>query len=324
MNLFTRYLNSAAVFIPPDDTAAKQREEIQVTASTHNENENQNDNSEGAKDETENSNQSQDEEDQDDGENSSDEDTEDDKENENGETGTEDKENETEEQKEKRISKEREERKAARQQRKWDRLAAEKTAAEKRVQELEAQLKETPNEGLTEEEVERRAEEKALLKLQEKQAAEAKKAFDDNCDALEAQAAKAAKVTVEQFRTDLRELVNDLGPIPTDMINALADLDNKNGGQVLNYLMDNIDEAEELYGLSPIKMAQRLVRISDKIAEAEKPKPRQRSNAPRPLEAINESGRKGAEQLNDKMSMDDFVRIRNKQTEKYRKSKGYL
>lgn len=324
MNLFTRYLNSAAVFIPPDDTAAKQREEIQVTASTHNENENQNNNSEGAQDETENSNQNQDEENQDDGENSSDEDTEDDKENENGETGTEDTENETEEQKEKRISKEREERKAARQQRKWDRLAAEKTAAENRVRELEAQLKETPNEGLTEEEVERRAEEKALLKLQEKQATEAKKAFDDNCDALEAQAAKAAKITVEQFRADLRELVNDLGPIPTDMINALADLDNKNGGQVLNYLMDNIDEAEELYALGSIKMAQRLVRISDKIADAEKPKPKPRSNLPRPIEAINESGRKGSEQLNDKMSMDDFVRIRNKQTEEYRKSKGYL
>lgn len=311
----TRYLNSTAVFSPPDDAtlAQRQREEIQITASTH-ENENQNDNQNG--------NQSQDTGDENENDENKDEDTEsgndEDVENKDEETN----ENETEEQKEKRLDKEREERKAARQQRKWDKLAAEKTAAEKRVKELEAQLAEKPNEGLSEEEVERRAEEKANQKLQEQQARQARKLFEDNCDALEAEASKAAKLPVEKFRSKLGELVQDIGPIPPRMVEVLADLDNKNGGKVLNYLIDNIDEAEELYALSDIRMAQRIVRISDKIKEAEKPKPRQRSNTPPPISPINESGRKDITQITDNMDMETFVRIRNKQVEERNKAKG--
>lgn len=325
MNLFTRYLNSAAVFLPPDDAALaqRQREEINITATTH-EDKNQNNNSEGGENGEENANENNNEEDEDEDEAASD-DEEDEEQKTSDEEASNANEDETEEQKAERLAKEEKaRRKQERQQRKWDRLAAEKTAAEKRVRELEAQLNEQPKEGLTEEEVERRAEEKAAKKLEERQAREAQKAFEDNCDALEADAVKAANTTTDQFRVKLGVMNEEIGqPVQTRLVTMLAELDNKNGGEVLNYLTDNIDEVEELYKLSDIRMSQKIIRLSDKLKAEKAPKPKPKSNNPPPIKPINESGRKDIQNLTGKEDMDTFVKVRERQVAERQKARGY-
>jgi hypothetical protein len=86
-------------------------------------------------------------------------------------------------------------------------------------------------------------------------------------------------------------MVEEIGaPIPSTMMSVIADLDNENGGAVLNYLTDNIEEAEELYAMSERKMTQRLIRISDKLKanESQLGSAKPRSNAPDPVRPIQE------------------------------------
>ena len=102
------------------------------------------------------------------------------------------------------------------------------------------------------------------------------------------------------------------------MIGILDDLDN--GGAILNYLIDNLDEAERVYALSPAKMAVELTKLSTKIvkeaeekAAAEKAaKKKEISKVPEPKEPVNGSA-KLSEEPKDTDSMDDWVAKRNKQ-----------
>jgi hypothetical protein len=314
----THYLNSATFFdkeneggsdaVDPKAAAAAERAAIQVdessskrpTSSEENNDEN-------------NDNEEDDDDEEEEGEEEGEEKQEEENNNDN---------EETDEQKTVRLAKEKEERKQARQQRKWDRLAAERDEQRRRADALEAKLKELPVDGLTEEEVERRAEEKAAKKLAAKEAELAQRQFEETIDSLEAQAVKANK----NFNVELSAMVEELGMVPGEVISVLADLDNKNGGEVLNYLASNIDEAEDIFELkkSPSKLALKLIRISDKIKGDTKPVAniRRRSNVPDPIAPVGE-GRNdpGNGPLTGKESMDDWVAKRNKQAEAHQRRK---
>lgn len=326
MNIFrNRFLNTASFLLAPPDIpnenedtrseAQKQRDAIEISDSTD---ENNNKNGSSSSDE----NEEDEEENEEDEEENDDENEDDDEENKNEDENKKEDENkeETDEEKTARLTQEKEDRRQARQQRKWDKLAAEKTAAEKRVQELEARLKEHPVEGLTEEEVQRRAAELAATKLAEQQAKDAKKKFEDTCDSLESVAIKTDK----DFSKKIVEVTSELGPIPAPIIEVLGDLEHGNGGQVLAYLADNIDEAEDLYELrdNPRRLDRALSKISDKLKEAEKKPKRERSNLPAPIEPVGNS-RQESTRITGKETQEEFNAKRAKQIAEKRAARGY-
>lgn len=175
---------------------------------------------------------------------------------------------------------------------------------------LEAKVE--AGEGLTEEEVERRAEIKANEKT-------AKRAFEAAQNKLLKEATKVNK----DFKTKLDEIVDDLGGveaggIPGAMIGILEDLDN--GGAVLAYLADNPEDYEEVIGLNVAKMSNRLNRISDKIIEAAKPPIKKISKVPEPPAKDLKGNQSSPGVLNPK-NMNEFVRLRNQQVEDRRKAR---
>lgn len=317
--LRNHFINTTSMFLAPpnegeEDTrtdAQKERDAIEISSSTD---ENKDD-----KNSSENEEANEEDDDNDD----EDENEEDDEEENDEKDEVEEKKEETAEEKTARLAAEKEERKQARIQRKFDKIAAEKTAAENRVKELEKQLGEKTVEGLTEEEVERRAEAIAATKLTEKQLKDAKKAFEDNCDKLEEAAIKSDK----NFPRAINELTTELGPIPSVIINTLTELDNDNGGEVLAYLANNVDEAEDLYELkgNERKLTIKLTRISDKLKEAKKAPKKERSNVPAPITPIGEGNRRESTSTNvtGKESMEDFVAKRNAADAKRREARGY-
>ena len=326
MNIFrNRFLNTASFLLAPPDIpnenedtrseAQKQRDAIEISDSTD---ENNNKNGSSSSDE----NEEDEEENEEDEEENDDENEDDDEENKNEDENKKEDENkeETDEEKTARLTQEKEDRRQARQQRKWDKLAAEKTAAEKRVQELEARLKEHPVEGLTEEEVQRRAAELAATKLAEQQAKAAQKKFEDTCDSLESAAIKTDK----DFSKKIVEVTSELGPIPAPIIEVLGDLEHGNGGQVLAYLADNIDEAEDLYELrdNPRRLDRALSKISDKLKEAEKKPKRERSNLPAPIEPVGNS-RQESTRITGKETQEEFNAKRAKQIAERQSQRGY-
>lgn len=238
-------------------------------------------------------------------------------------------ENETEEQKQDRLAKEKEEKEAAKAKRKEDRVqrridkaVAAQKEAETELAKLRAQLQEKPVEGLTEEEVERRAQLKADEAVKTKEAERIRKDFEKKCDDLQAGAIKVNK----EFDKNVNEMASEIGAIPEPIIYILSDLDNANGAEVLEYLAkpDNIDEMEEIYKMSVHKATTKLVRLSDKLKDAKKAPPRKQSAVPPPVNPIAENGRRNDTMpKNPTQNMDEFIRIRNKQIDERRKAKGY-
>lgn len=191
-------------------------------------------------------------------------------------------------------------------QRRIDREVGKRKALEDEVKTLKAQLAAKPDDEkvLTEDEVETRANRKALeLKAQED--------FVRDCNKL----AKDATNLDANFKKKVDAMAEDVGPIPSQMIGILSDLDN--GGAVLNYLTDNVDEAEEIYALSPAKMGLKLAKIEEKLA---KKVVTRISKVPNPIDPV---GGKGTtpETLTGKEPMEDFARIRAKQVEERRKAR---
>ena len=156
-----------------------------------------------------------------------------------------------------------------------------KTGSEKELRkELDAanaKLKALEEEGkptLTEEDVETRAEKIAAQKQAEKE-------FNAACDKLYEEAIKIDK----NFEKKVNELAEDVGKIPGHMIAMLEDVER--GGAVLNYLCDNPEEYEDILGLSLVKQANRLHKISEKLKPV---KPRKEiSKAPEVKEPIKPS-----------------------------------
>jgi len=191
----------------------------------------------------------------------------------------------------------------ARIQKRIDKLTAKnKTLADENAS-LKAQLAAKPDDenALTQEDVERLAAQKVT-----------EREFEAAVNRIADSAAKFDK----SFKTKINTLAEEMGtPIPGQMIGILDDLPN-NGADVLLYLAkdENQDEAEEIWKLSPAKMALKLSKISDKI----KPK-KQISKVPAPNEALK--GRGTTPDVLNPKNMDEFVRIRAQQAEAFRKRK---
>lgn len=186
----------------------------------------------------------------------------------------------------------------ARIQRRIDKEVAKRKAVEDENKTLKAQLAAKP-EGekvLTEADVDARANQKLL-----------EKEFVDNCNKL----AKAATKLDPKFKEKIDELAADIGKIPGEMIGILSDLDN--GAEVLSHLTNNPDEAEEIWTLPLAKMVQRLDRLSMKLEDAVKPKPKEISKVPAPIEGgAGNSTVKNLDPSKAK-STAEYVEIRNKQ-----------
>ena len=183
----------------------------------------------------------------------------------------------------------------ARLQKRVDKTTAEKAATAKELADAKVALAAKP-EGekvLTDADVEARANQKQL-----------EREFANDCNKLWKEGTKADK----DFQTKVDAMAEDIGKIPGQMIGVLADLDN--GGAVLAYLTNNVDEAEEVYTMSVTKMATALTKISNKL---EKKAPiKEISKVPAPLEGIG-GNRQSPTTLVGVKDQDTFNRIRNEQ-----------
>jgi hypothetical protein len=327
-NSIIRYLNSAAVFDAENEgksAAQLQREQIAATMKVAEpEDEKEGDNKEADKEGSEEENEGNEDKEGDDNK---------DKEGDKEDDDEDDKkppENETEEQKTARLAQEREQakedRKQARIQKRIDKLVAERDLTRTENENLKKQLAAKAVEGLTEEEVNARAKKIAEDIVNERNTENTKKQFEKDCELLQKEALKVNK----KFNDQVTEMAQEVAPIPAIMIGILVDLDNENGGAVLNYLANNVDEYEDIYSLSEGRMTAKLIRLSDKIkaeeAKVKAGKKKEHSNVPPPVTPVNE-GRdvRTANVLpnNPTKNMDDFVRIRNAQVEENRKRRGY-
>lgn len=194
-------------------------------------------------------------------------------------------------------AKTKEDRRQERMQRRIDKATAEAKAARAEAEDLKRQLAAKPDDEkvLTEDEVEKRAEVKAVQKA-------AERAFVADCNKLAEEAEKIDK----DFTKKINILTEDIGPIPSQMIGILSDLDN--GAKILTYLTENEDVAEDIWKLSPAKMALQLSKLSLKL---NKKPTKEISKAPEPNKGL---GGKGGQNdvLHDKMPMDEWVAKRNR------------
>lgn len=231
-------------------------------------------------------------------------------------------ENETEEQKKEREAKEKEtakaQRKQDRMQRRIDKAVAEKRVAEAEVARLKAQLEANPDQKLTAEEIEAQAEAKAAKKIADKELADIQKKFEDDCEVL----AKAATKVDKDFNDKIHELADDIGPIPSFMIGILADMDN--GGEVLAYIANDDELAEDVWKARPTKMTKMLVEISTKLADAKKKPKKQISRVEAPGEPVRGSRVTSAMLTEaDAKNMDTYVAKRQKMIAEKRKAQGF-
>lgn len=200
-------------------------------------------------------------------------------------------------------------------QKRIGRTVGERDTIKKELVDAKAALESKLAEGeqpLTEEEVNRRANELAKQTVTERE-----------FEAAKTRIAKGAIKADKDFMTKINELAEDIAPIPGAMIGILDDLENENGGAVLAYLANNPDEFEEIHTLPMVKMARRIDKISEKLIEEAKTKPKKISKVPPPTESIggNAGNSNNSMILTGKESMDEFVRKRNAQVEARRKAR---
>lgn len=201
-------------------------------------------------------------------------------------------------------------------QRRINKEVAARKAAEAEAAELKRILEAKDNDSdvkLTAEDVHREAKRIAAEEA-------ALKEFNETCDKL----SKEANQKDTEFDSKVKEMAELIGPIPGEMIGVLGDLDK--GGEVLAYLVDNLEEMEKLYTYSPNKMAVYLTKLSFKLNEdskTPKPTPKPVSKLPKPNTPITGNGGVKSNVITGKESMDDFVRIREAQVAERRKARGY-
>lgn len=205
------------------------------------------------------------------------------------------------------------ERKIERLQRRVGKTVAERDNIKKELVDAKTSLQAKLADGeqpLTEEEVTRRAKELADQELTQREFNRAQEKLIND-----------AMVIDKKFMNKINDLAAEVAPLPEFFIGALADIDN--GGAVLNYLSDNHDEYEDLLNrANPMKIMKGLIKISEKLIEDGKPKPKKISNTPEPPKAP-----KGNSSSPDTLppkpteNMAEFVRIRNQQMEAKRKAR---
>ena len=210
-------------------------------------------------------------------------------------------------------------RKEERIQKRIDKAVAAQRTAEAEVAKWRALAEAKPDdEKLTKEQVEARAEAIAAEKVAAKEMERAQADFNKACDKLQDAANKIDK----EFTPKVVAMADELGPIPSRVIGILDDLEN--GAEVLKFMVDDIDEAEKIYDLKdkPERLAIALVRISDKLALAKKPPPKQISKVPDPMKPVN-GNRVQSTQITQKDTtpegMENYVRKRQLQIEQRRK-----
>lgn len=196
-------------------------------------------------------------------------------------------------------------------QKRIDREVGKRKVLEDEIKELKAKLATDPDKAnaLTEEEVERRSEDKAAQK-------QLKREFDQASNRLFEAGVKADK----DFQKKITAMADEIGGIPGHLVGILDDLDN--GGEILVHFVNNIEEAQEIFELNPTKAALKLAKLSAKIETEKKPKPKEISKVPDPVSAIK-GGDKNPDQLPQKPTenMAEWVRVRNKQAEQHRRAK---
>jgi hypothetical protein len=192
------------------------------------------------------------------------------------------------------------ERTIARLQKRLDKETGNKKDLQKELNAAKLSLEAT----FTEADVQTRAEQIAAEKVLQKE-------FTNACNKLAAEATKIDK----QFDKKVKVMGEDIGAIPSAMIGILEDLDN--GGAILAHLVNNVDEAEEIYSLSLAKMSLRLSKLSEKLLT--KPK-KDISKVPAPNEPVSPSS-KTSTVLRDNEPMEDWVKKRNAQVEERRKAR---
>lgn len=303
MNLLKKYLLSSVAFAPeteagtekPAKTNAElQRESIKVEST------NDEPVVEAKKEEAEGNEEQTDDDKGDEGE----------KEEAEGESGESDGEKEIEA---KEDSPEKLKRTIDRLQRRVGKTAGEKAELAKQLKAAQDALtaKDAEGDKFTKEDVKREAE---LIAKR----TQLKNDFVNDCNKLD----REAKKINPKFGEQVKEMADDLGPIPTEMIGILADLDN--GAAVLNYLTNNVEDAEDIYKLSVGKMSARLAKIGLKLEAEAKPKPKQHSKVPPPNKEIDGSNR-GTDTivLLDNEPMENWVEKRNRQIAQ-KKANGML
>jgi hypothetical protein len=204
-------------------------------------------------------------------------------------------------------------------QKRIDKEVAKRKVLEKEVDDLKKIIAAKSSEDgnkYTEEEVEKKAEEKAIAKFLERQ-------FVDACNSL----AAAAKKLDKDFDKKIAQLAEDVAPLPAYMITTLNDQDN--GGAILNYFIENPDEYEELIMLESNRMSSRIGKLSSKLEkiEAEKPKekPKPASKVPPPVTPVGGKGGTSNALLTeaDTKNMAEFVKKRAAMVDQRRKSGHY-
>lgn len=206
-------------------------------------------------------------------------------------------------------------RKEERTQRRIDELTARAKSAEDALAEFKTA---NPDSKLTEAEINEKAEAIANKKLADKQLKEIQDQFDDDCTKLQ----KAGNKLDKDFDAKVEDMAEQFGKIPSFMIGVLSDFDN--GAEVLVHLANDDDEAERIFKLQtkPAKMTKELVEISNKLAEAAKPKPKKISKVPNPIEPVN-GGRVQSTQITaddtKPENMQNYIRKRQAQMEQRRK-----
>lgn len=195
----------------------------------------------------------------------------------------------------------------ARIQKRIDKLTAKNKTLEDENKALKAQIEAKPDAKLTEEEVERRANQKTQEQVTQRE-------FANSVNRL----FKAATKIDKNFEKNINELVEELGGvaeygIPGSMIGILDDDDFENAGDILVYFSkpENQEEYLEIRELPIAKMGTRLARLSDKLKNAAKTPPKEISKTPAPIKPPG-GNQSASIVITGKESMDDFIRKRNK------------
>ncbi len=187
-------------------------------------------------------------------------------------------------------------------QKRIDKEVAKRKVLETELADLKAQLAAKSSEDgvkFTREDVEAEANKLAEQKVSERE-------FTNACNRL----ADGAKKLDKDFDKKIQALSEDVAPLPGYMIGILDDIEN--GAQVLKHFADNQDVYEDIYMLSPVKMATAISKLGIKLATEVKPKPKQISKVPAPNEPIN-GGAKTSINLSDKEPIEDWIEKRNRQ-----------
>lgn len=185
------------------------------------------------------------------------------------------------------------------------RLAFEKRQAERKAREQEAELRRLRGEAPAlhrdeqiEQEVERRAAERAAVK-----------AFNDRANAIH-------QAGVQSYGRDFDAKLAALRDAGLSLSAELVEAADEAGdpARIIHYLGRNIDIAERVMSLPPHRLGAALA----KIAIETTPKPKQHSKAPPPIKPI--SGKITHEPPDDAVSMDEYMR-REQERSKTRKGR---